>query len=263
MESAQIFIQSPVNCNDIDSEDENVADEDPSVLSGNQLLGCPALEMNLTNAKVVRGNDDEENKTNDNQDLASELKWKWKKLKVKHINKWKHSDLPFIDDFEWNLPILELDSHEPQSSLFKKFLTDDILQFICNESLRYAQSKRSHSYKLHDLKAFIAILLIIGYVDLPQRFMFWGCSADIHSDAVFSMMSRNRFHDRMKYLHLADNSSLDPNDKFSKVQPLLDKLNEQCLSSYLPDETVSIDESVVPCFSRIWMESIHEKQVCI
>ena len=171
--------------------------------------------------------------------------------------------MPFIDDFEWNLPILELDSHEPQSSLFKKFLTDDILQFICNESLRYAQSKRSHSYKLHDLKAFIAILLIIGYVDLPQRFMFWGCSADIHNDAVFSMMSRNRFHDGMKYLHLANNSSLDPNDKFSKVQPLLDKLNEQCLSSYLPDETVSIDESMVPCFSRIWMESIHEKQVCI
>ena len=74
MESAQIFIQSPVNCNDIDSGDENVADEDPSVLSGNQLSGCPALEMNLRNAKVVRGNDDEENKINDNQDLASELK---------------------------------------------------------------------------------------------------------------------------------------------------------------------------------------------
>ena len=51
-----------------------------SVLSGNQLLGCAVLEMKLTNAKVVRGNDDEQNKTNDNQDLAPELK---KKKKVK------------------------------------------------------------------------------------------------------------------------------------------------------------------------------------
>ena len=40
--SAQIFIQPPVNCNDmnsdIDSGNENVADGDASVLSGNQLL---------------------------------------------------------------------------------------------------------------------------------------------------------------------------------------------------------------------------------
>ena len=131
---------------DIDSGDENVAYGDASVLSGNQLLGCAVLEMKLTNAKVVRGNDDEQNKTNDNQDLAPELKKKKKKSKVKHINKWKHSDLPVIDDFEWNLPIPVLDSHEPPSSFFEKVLTDDILQFISNESVRYAQNKRSHSY---------------------------------------------------------------------------------------------------------------------
>ena len=105
-----------------------------------------------------------------------------------------------IDDFEWNLPAIPvLDSHEPPSSLSGKFLTDDILQFICNESVRYTQSKRSHSYKLefHDLKAFIAILLISGYVDLPPCTMFWECSADVHNDAVSSMMSKNRFDEIM------------------------------------------------------------------
>ena len=43
---------------------------------------------------------------------------------------------------------------------------------------------------------------------------------------------------------------MDPNDKLSKVQPLLNKLNEQCLSNYLPEQTVNIDESVVPYFGR-------------
>ena len=57
-----------------------------------------------------------------------------KKSKVKHINKWKHSDLPVIDDFECNLPILGLNSYEPTSSLLEKLLTNDILEFICNES---------------------------------------------------------------------------------------------------------------------------------
>ena len=55
-----------------------------------------------------------------------------KKSKIKHINKWKHSDLPVIYDFEWNLPIHALDLHEPSSSLFEKFLKDYVLQFICN-----------------------------------------------------------------------------------------------------------------------------------
>ena len=49
---------------------------------------------------------------------------------------------------------------------------------------------------------------------------------------------------------MADNTSFVPNDKFSKVVPLLDKLNEQCLSNYLPEQTVSIDESMVPYFGR-------------
>ena len=131
LKSAQIFIQPPVNCNDlnsdIDSGDENVADGDASVLSGNQLLECAVFEMKLTNGKVVRGNDDEQNKTNDNQDLPPEPKQKKKKSKVKHINKWKHSDFPVIDYFEWNLSIPAVDSHEPPSSLFEKFLTDDTI----------------------------------------------------------------------------------------------------------------------------------------
>ena len=139
------------------------------------------------------------NTTNDNQDLPPESKKKKKKSKVKHVTKWKHSDLSVIDDFEWNLPISELDSHEPPSSLSEKFLTDDVLQFICNESVRYAQNKGNHSYKLelNDPKAFIAILIISRYVDLPRRPMFWECSTDVHNDAVSSMMSRNRFDEIM------------------------------------------------------------------
>ena len=66
-----------------------------------------------------------------------------KKKKIKHMNKCKHSSLPVEDDFEWNISILVLDSHEPLSSLFGKFLTEDILQFICIESVRYAQNKGS------------------------------------------------------------------------------------------------------------------------
>ena len=55
----------------------------------------------------MRGNDNEQKKKkNDNQDLTpGPTTTTKKKSKVKHINKWKHSDLPVIDDLEWNLPM--------------------------------------------------------------------------------------------------------------------------------------------------------------
>ena len=78
----------------------------------------------------------------------------------------------------------------------------------CNESVRHAQNKENYSCKLelHDLNTFIAIVLISGYDNLPRCPMFWECSADIHNDVAFSVMSKNRFDEIMKYLHLAVNT---------------------------------------------------------
>ena len=79
--------------------------------------------------------------------------------------------------------------------------------------------------------------------------MFWECSADVHNDVAFSMMSKNRSDEIMKYFHLAVNISLT-NERFSEVQYLLNKLKEQCLSKYLPEQTVSNEKSIVPYFGR-------------
>ena len=77
-----------------------------------------------------------------------------------------------------------------------------------------------------------------------------GNNEDTHSTTVSLLLSRNRFDEIMHNLHLADNSNLDKEDKFAKVRPLIDKLNEQCLANYLPEESVSIDESMVPYFGH-------------
>ena len=65
LKSEQIFIQPPVNCNDMNSDiDKETKTQlmEMDVLSGNQLLARAALEMKLINAKVVIGNDDEKQK---------------------------------------------------------------------------------------------------------------------------------------------------------------------------------------------------------
>ena len=86
--------------------------------------------------------------------------------------------------------------------------------------------------------------------------MFLECSADIDKDVV---SSRNRSDEIIKHLQLADNTSLDPDEKFSKVRPLLDKVNEQCLSNYLLEQRVSIHESVVPYCGRYGCKQFMKK----
>ena len=148
-----------------------------------------------------------------------------------------------------------LETVEPLVSLFEKFFTDDIMKFICEDSIRYPISKGNHNFTIDTnmLKAFIAILLVSGYVDLPRRPMCWEHNEDTHNATVSSSLSRNRFDEIMQNLHLADNSNLDKEDKFAKMRPVTNKLNEKCLANYLPEQSVSIDESMVPILCSPWL----------
>lgn len=58
-------------------------------------------------------------------------------------------------------------------------------------------------------------------------------------------MSRNRFEDILRYFHVGYNANLDPTDKFSKVRPLWNMLNERWFQAYYGDVNLSIDESMV------------------
>ena len=87
----------------------------------------------------------------------------------------------------------------------------------------YAKLKVSHNFHidLDALKAFITILLISGYIDLPRRPMFSKSIKDVQNIAVSSRLPRNRFDELMQDLYLANNSSLDPNNNFDKVRPII------------------------------------------
>ena len=126
------------------------------------------------------------------------------------------------------------------------------MKFICEESIIYVISKGNHSFTIdaNMLKAFIAILLVSGYVDLPRRPVYWEHNEDTHNTTVSSLLSRKRFDEIMQNLPFAGNSNVDKEDKFAKVRPLIDRLNEQCHKNYLPEQSVSIDEPMVPYFGR-------------
>ena len=87
-------------------------------------------------------------------------------------------------------------------------------------------------------------------MDLPRRPIYLEQNKDTHNTTVSSLLSQNRFDEIIQNLHLAEDSNLYTVDKFAKVRLLIDKLNEQCLANYLPDQSFSIDDSMVPYFGR-------------
>ena len=75
------------------------------------------------------------------------------------------------------------------------------------------------------MRAFLALLLLSGYVSLPRRRMYWEKLRDVNNKAVASTMSRHRFEEIFRFLHLADNNHLQKEDKFAKIRALVSLLN--------------------------------------
>ena len=121
-------------------------------------------------------------------------------------------------------------------------------------------SVRNQSDMQSPRETIVLPLILTRWKHLSQSFwlvVMWTCQDDQcigntmkTPKTTVSLLSRNRFDEIMQNLHLADNSNLDKEDTFGKVRPLIYKLNEQCLANYLPDQSVNIDESMVPSISK-------------
>ena len=185
LQSAKIYLQPPHNSNRSSSDTSNqTAAADTSNLSSNQLFSSAVLEIKCPSRKVIFW------QSEDTATKAPVQKAKrQKKDNSQHVNKWIHSDISLPTGFKWTLPDPVLETVEPPVSLFEKLFTDDITKFICEESVRYAISKGNHSFTIDTnmLKAFIAILLASGYVDLPRRTMYWEHNEDTHNTTVSSL----------------------------------------------------------------------------
>ena len=146
----------------------------------------------------------------------------------------------------WNSPEPVRDLHDSLVTLFELFMIDKLIDHICKETNAYAAQKGNHTFKieLNELKSFLAVLLLSGYIPYPRRSIYWEMSSNSRN-----LLTRNRFLDVLQYLHLADNNNLNPSDKFSKVNPLFKMIIENCLH-FIPEKNVSIDESMVPYYGR-------------
>lgn len=231
--------------------DEDSADEDdiPSIvnLSGRQLRARGSATVHTPSGRVFVGESEDcdaptskEGRTVIRSKIRKTTRW------VKQDISPENESSPFTTR-NW----LEEKDLSP-TSLFEHFFDEEVISHILDMSEKYAQQQNKKNFSLPeaDLKLAIAILIISGYAPLPRRRLYWENSEDTYNPAVASSLTVNRFEEILRYLHFADNLNLPEGDKFAKMRPLFNMLNEKYLLHWVNEQNLNVDESMAPYYGR-------------
>ncbi|CAM4740376.1 unnamed protein product [Rotaria magnacalcarata] len=107
-----------------------------------------------------------------------------------------------------------------------------------------------------EMAQFIGVLIMSGIYCFPDQRFFWMNTTRVES--ISSTMSRDRFLEIRKYLHVVDNSNqLDRNDpdydRAHKVRPLLNIVKNN-FRKIEKEEKLSVDEQIIPFKGRSIMK---------
>ena len=185
---------------------------------------------------------------------TSEDEPKRKKKKIENFE-WKKSD--FQPTFLLPTPSLSL-TEEAENDLalcqkpidfFFLLFDEDIQNHIVSESNIYAEKKGvSLNLTLDEFQNVLGILFLSGYNKVPSTRLYWSNENDIRNDLVASTMTRNRFFEIIRNIHLAHDH--DPNDKLWKLRPLMDQMLKNFKKYIRMSENVCVDESMIKYFGN-------------
>jgi hypothetical protein len=150
--------------------------------------------------------------------------------------------------------------------IFEKLFDDEVFQLIVDFSNLYASQNNRHNFSITvaELKTFFGILLLSGYHKLPREGMYWSLDEDIGVEVVSKAMSRNRFREIKRNLHLVDNNDA-PNatDKMFKVRNLADILMRKFCQWNVFHGLISVDESMVKYLVIIRQNNLFVANRCV
>lgn len=142
--------------------------------------------------------------------------------------------------------------HLTPTQFFEKFIDDDVIQLLLEETSKYALFRNCADPKVskEEMRCFIGILVLSGYNELPSKRHYWDIDSDMRNELVYKSMRRDRFLQISKFLHFADNNKPDLTDKIWKLRPIMDKVKQTFLHYFGPEENLCYDESMVKYFGR-------------
>lgn len=136
---------------------------------------------------------------------------------------------------------------------FEKFFTDEVFELIVTQTNLYAIQQNIIGWTPVDgreFKAFLGILIIMGYHVLPSIDLYWSSDPDFRVNEIASTMTAKRFKQILRCLHLNDNTQCPARtspefDKLFKLRPLLTLINQACQENAHDSSSQSIDESMI------------------
>ena len=147
---------------------------------------------------------------------------------------------------------------------FLLFFTREMFSSLAEQTNMYQQQESAKKPSnvqwvqttVEELMAFFGIVIAMGIARLPDLEDYWRKDGIFHMPWFSSILSRRRFKQILRYLHVADNSKnlpkSDPNhNKLFKLGNLSEKLNQSFKGMYAPSKELSIDEQMIGTKSRI------------
>ena len=101
------------------------------------------------------------------------------------------------------------------------------------------------------MKAWVGLCLLMGVMRLPSRHDYWRKTRQLLVTQFGTVMSRNRFDQIWRYLHLSDNETRDATDKLYKIRWFIDFLNSRFMDVYCPYGNFVVDESMIKFKGRL------------
>jgi hypothetical protein len=103
---------------------------------------------------------------------------------------------------------------------------------------------------VNELKAFIGILIVIGFHSLPTIRLYWSTDPNFRICKIVDVMSLKWFLKILRFIHLNDINNIPKRneadyDNLYRLRPLLSRLNKVIKEAFSPIRFLSVVESMV------------------
>ncbi|ROT78870.1 putative piggyBac transposable element-derived protein 4 [Penaeus vannamei] len=146
-----------------------------------------------------------------------------------------------------------VDSDSSPLELFSFFFTEELMDMIVRETNRYHRQKPGPSSShmkdwvdtsVSELGVFIGLRMAMGINQKPEQRSYWSTDLFYHSPLFPATMTRDRFVQLSRYLHVVDEGSHPPDDHLWKLRPAIEILQRQFSSVFTPPRRITVDESL-------------------
>ena len=159
----------------------------------------------------------------------------------------------------------------------KLFLTKEVLTLILNNTNKYARWQQQKTGRpnpmwkedltMPELKAFLAINIVMGLNPTPQYACYWSQSCFMGNEGVKKLMSKNRYEVISQYLHVSDREKEIPKgengyDRAAKIRPLMNLLGPLFRRLNLPSRDQTIDEGMQKYDGRSFLKQYMADKPC-